>query len=332
MSEARHAIDLAVAADEVWAALVAGGARRWYYGLAAHGEFAAGSRLRWLDTDGDPMEESEVLAADAPRRLELRSRFLFAPHVAAAEPHRMSWTVTPAPGGSRVELAVEGGGPGAELIVREGDLVLRSLRLALDPEAQAALARRPEIGEVEIRDVTAERVADYQAFFDDDAFADYPAWQACYCMAPHRTTTDPEPPREENRRLMSGMLASGQATALLAYSGGKPVGWCQYGATTALAAIMERFQKEAGNLEGVGSIACFIVAAPYRGHGVARRLLDAALDRMREHGLREVEAYPVADPATAQVSFRGPRPLFEAAGFAAVREAGRTLVMRKALR
>jgi GNAT superfamily N-acetyltransferase/uncharacterized protein YndB with AHSA1/START domain len=331
VTAARHKIDLPVSPEAVWAALVAPERRHWYYDLALDGSVEPGSHLRWLDTDGDPMEESDVLAADPPRHLELRSRFLFAPHVADADPHRLSWTITPAPDGCRVELTVDGARPGVELLVNEGDLVLRGLRLALDPAVGAALARRPEIGPVEVRDVTAERVPDYQAFFDHDAFADFPAWQACYCIAPHHADGQPEGTRDENRRRLSEMLAGGRATALLAYADGKPVGWCQYGDTTALAAIMHRFQTEAGSLEGVGSIACFVVAAPYRGHGVASRLLEAALDRLRDRGLRVAEAYPPAESRSAQAMFRGPLEMYRRAGFEPYREAGPTLVVRKAL-
>src|SRR5207247_6940229 len=70
--------------------------------------------------------------------------------------------------------------------------LFRSLRLAVDPSARAELARLPEIGEVDVRDVTPERVADYLDFFDHSAFRDFPAWQSCYCMETHRDHTDEE--------------------------------------------------------------------------------------------------------------------------------------------
>ena len=330
MTEARHTLELPVAVDAAWAALVAPGVRRWYYDLALEGDLAPGRRLRWLRGE-TALEESEVLEVEAPRRLRLRSRFLFAPDVAAADPHVVTWSLAPSDGGCRVELAVEGEGPGVDLLVKEGDLALHGLRLEVDPTRQAQLERRAEIGPVEVHDVTAERVPDYQAFFDHDAFADYPAWQACYCIAPHEPSGEPEGGRDENRRRVSEMLADGRATALLAYAGGKPVGWCQYGETTALAAIMRRYQAEAVDLEGVGSIACFVVAAPYRGHGVARTLLEAALERMRARGLRAAEAYPAAESRSPQAAFRGPLELYLGAGFERVREAGPAVVVRKAL-
>src|SRR5207245_1201578 len=179
---------------------------------------------------------------------------------------------------------------------------LRGLRLAVDPTAQAELARLDAIGEIEVRDVAPDRVEDYQLFFDRDAFRDFPTWQSCYCMETHRTDKDEEWAARtagDNRRDMSAMLADGRVTGLLAYVGGRPVGWCNYGETTHLSGVMHRYGLEAADHDGVGSIACFVIAAPYRGHGVATRLLDGAVERLRARGLRAAEAYPGRTDTTA---------------------------------
>lgn len=332
MTRAVHSAEIAVPARQVWDALTTPEVRGWYFSLRADGEFVTGARVRWMRGEGgDPLEESQVLGVEPERRLALRTRLLFDAAVAAAPAFEVEWSLSPAGAGTHVDLTVEGEGAGAELLLRDGELVLKTLRVALDPGERAALARLPAIGEVVIVDVSAERVADYQAFFDRDAFRDYPAWQACYCVEPHHGQGSAESTGPENRALMSEMLADGRATALLAYAGGRPVGWCQYGRTTALAGILHRFGERAGDLEGVGSIACFVVAAPYRGHGIARSLLAAALERLRALSLREVEAYPPAAEGSPQASFRGPRRMYEASGFRVHREAGASLVMRKSL-
>ena len=62
---------------------------------------------------------------------------------------------------------------------------------------------------------------------------------------------------------------------MLGAAGDAPVGWCNYGETTHLAGVMTRFKLEAADHERIGSIACFVIAAPYRGHGVAAMLLDS---------------------------------------------------------
>jgi ribosomal protein S18 acetylase RimI-like enzyme len=221
------------------------------------------------------------------------------------------------------------------LLQSDGDSQVRSLRLAVDPVAQAEVRRLDSIGEVEIHDVTPGRVADYQAFFDHDAFRDFPSWQFCYCMETHRTQGDEEWAVRtplDNRRDMSEMITTGHVTALLAYAGGRPVGWCNYGETTALGGVMRRFGLDAGDHERVGSIACFVIAAPYRGHGVATRLLGEATERLRAKGLRVVEAYPGRDEGNnAQSHYRGPLSMFLRAGFEPYREMDRYVVVRKPL-
>ena len=127
------------------------------------------------------------------------------------------------------------------------------------------------------------------------------------------------------------LIKQRQVTALLAYADGKPVGWCNYGATSTFAALMHRYKLKAEDHEGVGSVACFVIAAPYRGHGIATRLLDAALDRLRGRGVKVVEAYPAKDVDSAQSNFRGPLAIYLRAGFEPYRETDRYLVVRKEL-
>ena len=327
-------ITLTTSPAAAWAALTAQGRRDWYFRLVADGDFAAGGEVKWAEVTGTLVEESELVEVKAPERLVLKSRFVFAPSFAAAEPHLVTWDVVPTPEGSEVRLSWSSGDLVASLFESEADSILQGLRLAVDPAAQAELARLPQIGEVEIHDVTAERLTDYQRFFDHDAFRDFPAWQSCYCMETHRTQTDDEwvaRTAADNRRDMSEMIERGQVTGLLAYVDNDPVGWCNYGETTRLGGVMHRLKLSAPDQEGVGSVACFVIAAPYRGHGVASRLLDAAVDRLRARRLRAVEAYPASTPDSPQTAYRGPLSMFLRAGFETYRETERTIIVRKSL-
>lgn len=327
-------IVLAVPADVVWTALITPGPRDWYYQLTAEGEFAPNQRIRWLDGAGSLAEESEVVEVTPPTRLVLRTRFLFAPPFAKEDPHNLTWEVRPEAGGCRVRMSWEAGKLVADLFEAEGENSVRALRLAVDPSAQAEVARLPAIGQIEIYDVTPDRLADYEAFFDHDAFRDYPAWQSCYCMETHRTQSDEEwaaRTADENRRDMSAMISAGKVTGLLAYADGKPVGWCNYGETTGLNGVMRKFGLSPADHEGVGSVACFVIAAPYRGHGVASRLLDSAIERLRQRGIRQVEAYPRRSEDSAHSNYRGPLSMFLRAGFEPFRETQRNLIVRKSL-
>lgn len=330
-----RSIDVDVAPAAVWDALVAQGRWGWYFNLDAEGAFEPGARVVWK-AGPDVVEEADVVAIDAPRRLELRTHMLFTARLKEQPPHTVVWQVEPAgDGGSHVTLSWEATPVAAQLYESEGDGILRGLRLAVDPVARAELARLPEIGEVVVRDVTPDRVADYLDYFDHHAFRDFPAWQSCYCMETHRDMDDEAwnaRTGEENRRDMSAMVGRGEVTALLAYADGKPVGWCNYGETTHLHGVMRKLHLDASDHEGVGSISCFVISAPYRGHGVATRLLDAALERMRAKGLRAVESYPRKEDArNDQAHYRGSKSMYEKAGFEPYRETDRYVVMRKSL-
>jgi GNAT superfamily N-acetyltransferase len=334
MKTGARQISLTASVEAAWDALVSHDLKQWYYRLTPEGEFAEGSHVRWVDSAGKLVEESDVVEIKAPERLVLKTHFLFAPNFAAEEPHLATWTVDEAPGGCRVTFAWQSGEVVAGLFEAEAESILRGLRIALDPAEQAALARLPKIGPVEVLDVTPERIAEYQSFFDDYAFRDYPAWQSCYCMETHRTESDDEwagRTADDNRRDMTNMIDRGEVTALLAYVDGKPVGWCNYGETTKLAGVMRRFHLQAAEQEGVGSVACFVIAAPYRGHGVASRLLDAAIDRLRKRGVRQVEAYPTREDDSPQGNYRGPLSMYLRAGFEVFRETDRHAFVRKTL-
>ena len=334
MKAGSREITLKTSPAAAWAALTAQGRRDWYYRLVPDGDFTAGRQIKWSDVTGRLAEESELVEVKAPERMVLKSRFVFAPSFAAAEPHLVTWDVELTPEGSQVRLSWRAGDLVAGLFESEAGSLLQGLRLAVDPVARAELARLSEIGEVSIHDVTPERVGDYQEFFDHHAFRDFPAWQSCYCMETHRTQSDDEWAARtagDNRRDMSEMINRRQVTGLLAYEGGKPVGWCNYGETTRLGGLMHRFSLSAPDYEGVGSVACFVIAAPYRGHGLASRLLDAAIDRLRERGIRAVEAYPARTPDSPQTNYRGPLSMFLRAGFEPYRETELHTIVRKTL-
>jgi GNAT superfamily N-acetyltransferase/uncharacterized protein YndB with AHSA1/START domain len=335
MKSGSHAIDLGVPADEVWKALVAPGRRDWYYRLAPEGDFQPGSHIRWLDLDGESVEETEVVAVEPPRRVVLRTHFVFAPNYAAAPPHEVTWEVSDHASGSQVRMSWKAEEPVHHMIENQGGAQLKGLRLAVDPDARAQVERLPEIGHVVVRDVTPDLLAAYQHFFDDIAFRDFPNWQDCYCFEPHRTQSDEEADMRtgaDNRRDMSASLQHGKVTALLAFADEQPVGWCNYGETTHLAGVMRRFNLEPADQDGVGSVACFVIASPYRGHGVASKLLDAAIERLRARGLRAIEAYPSRGGRDSpQSNFRGPLSMYVRAGFETYRELDKYVVMRKRL-
>lgn len=197
---------------------------------------------------------------------------------------------------------------------------------------------------VDIRELTPKLLDDYLAFFDNDAFGDFPWWSACYCRFwddPSDVEGDSSPVhRDPYRALVTELVRSGRQQGLLAYSDGKVVGWCN--AKTRLGyAMPRRIEKTpADDAARVGSIVCFIVAKDFRGKGLASAMLDAACEKFRREGRAIAEAYPTtaapSGPYADQIPWSahnhtGPLEMYRKAGFVVHKQLERFAVVRKAL-
>jgi hypothetical protein len=83
------------------------------------------------------------------------------------------------------------------------------------------------LGELEIHPVTEDRLDDWAAFFDHDAFVGKPEWADCYCLEPHVAVRDaPEEPDvphwRDTRDAMLQRLREGSSFGYLAYVDGHP--------------------------------------------------------------------------------------------------------------
>lgn len=139
---------------------------------------------------------------------------------------------------------------------------------------------------------------------------------------------------EPNRMAFKAIVESGIVPGLLAYVDGEPVGWCAVeprGSYPTLdrSRILARVDEKE-----VWSVPCFYVAKDFRGRGLMRDLLTAAINWAGRHGARIVEAYPVESGSKLPDSsiYTGAVPAFRAAGFVEVlRRSERRPIMRKTI-
>ncbi|MEA3075693.1 MAG: hypothetical protein QOF60_601 [Actinomycetota bacterium] len=218
------------------------------------------------------------------------------------------------------------------------DIGLTATQVANYVEALARLTGGTErlevVDDVEVEPVAAGRLDDILAFFDHDAFADNAGWASCYCMAHHVDDEGAWAERSAatNRADLIERIEAGTTTGAVAYAGDKIAGWVNASPVTAYPHHADA--DHAGFApDEVGAIACFVVAPPYRGHGLARRLLDAAVEQFAAAGMKAIEVYPILDPKSPAGAYRGPVPLLLEAGFEQVTEPdGRgAVVMRRVL-
>jgi GNAT superfamily N-acetyltransferase len=188
--------------------------------------------------------------------------------------------------------------------------------------------------EVVVCPLDAGRLADWLAFFDNDAFADNPDWSGCYCHFFH--ADDAEKPFDErtpaeNRAASIALIGQGRLQGYLAYSGGRPVGWCQAAPRRSIPNIASDDDLAVDDADDVGSIVCFLVAAPFRGRGVASALLEASCEGFRAAGLRTAEAYPRRAAEGAAANYHGPLALYANSGFKPYRDVDDLTIMRRDL-
>lgn len=129
----------------------------------------------------------------------------------------------------------------------------------------------------------------------------------------------------EAKRRMKALVRNGEAQGLLAFVGDEPVGWLALGPRREFKKLDRAPSLKCDDADDVWSLPCFFVHKDWRGQGVARSLLKAALPVLKARGAKLVEGYPVKPPAgTAKMAaasvYTGTVPLFLEQDFELVAE------------
>ena len=184
------------------------------------------------------------------------------------------------------------------------------------------------MSDVTVRAISPAQHDAVMHFFDLVAYADNPNWSKCYCC--ERVVPDyDDRTKAQNRATRSGLIRSAKANGLVAYRLGRVVGWCH-------AAPKSELLNVPGERSGdVGAVVCFVVVPDQRRLGIATTLLDAALDHLRQRGLRAVEAYPwlgeVESARWVWTQYVGPLSMYAKAGFAVAETLGDFCIVRREL-
>ena len=165
---------------------------------------------------------------------------------------------------------------------------------------------------LEIRDLTPDLWPSFEKLFGANG-----ACAGCWCMWWRLREGEKfmQIRGAEARRRQKALVMRGESQGLLAFSGAEPVGWCAYGRRTEFTALARSRTLACDDVDEVWSLPCFFIKSGWRGRGVGRALLRAALDRLRARGARIAEAYPVRPPATNSTAFTGTVPWLESEGF-----------------
>jgi GNAT superfamily N-acetyltransferase len=191
--------------------------------------------------------------------------------------------------------------------------------------------RLSAIGDVTVQPMTEDRVEDWLRFFDHDAFADNAEWASCYCLEPHVPATPDQPERawRDSRAAVAARLRCGATFAYLAYVDGQAAGWvnASFRSDYGLFRLVDPHGPKPQSVIGVS---CFVVAPPFRRHGLASTLLDRVIADAPARSASWIEAYPPNQPKGNDAGhFRGPRSMYEARGFQPIEVRDDYTVMRR---
>lgn len=177
-----------------------------------------------------------------------------------------------------------------------------------------------------IEPLTPARWRDVEALFGEKG-----ACAGCWCMYwrldEGERFDDVKGPTAKRR--FKKLVEGGEATGLLAYADGAPVGWLALGPRRDFKKLDRAPSLACDDAEAVHSVPCFFIKAGFRRQGVATALLDAAVLAAKKAGATTLEGYPVKASAPgktipAAFAWTGTVPLFERAGFSPANPAKRT--------
>jgi GNAT superfamily N-acetyltransferase len=192
--------------------------------------------------------------------------------------------------------------------------------------------RLSEIGDVTVHPVSEDRVGDWLRFFDHEAFCGNPDWASCYCLEPHVPgTPELERPWRETRAAVAERLRCGGTFGYLAYVDDRAAGWvnASFRSDYGLYRLVDPGGPEPSSVIGVS---CFVIAPPFRRHGIASTLLDRVIADAPARGASWIEGYPYNAPEASDAGhFRGPRSMYDARGFVPITVRERDTVVRRSV-
>ena len=170
----------------------------------------------------------------------------------------------------------------------------------------------------------------------EDLFGPRGACGGCWCMYWRLPRSDFEQMKgEANRLAIKSIIEAGEEPGILAYAGGKPVGWVCVAPRDVFSTLARSRILKPVDEQPVWSVVCFFVAKSYRRKGITVALLNAAVAYASHHGAKIVEGYPVeprADKSPDAFMYHGLASAFIKAGFTEVLRRSETRpIMRKTL-
>jgi len=141
---------------------------------------------------------------------------------------------------------------------------------------------------------------------------------------------------EENKKALRNIVDSGSIPGIVAYLKGQPIGWCAIAPREAYLSLERSRLLKRVDDKPVWSVVCFFVAKLFRHKGLTARLLEAAVDYVRNNNGVILEGYPVESKSGKMpdpFAYTGISSAFRKAGFCEVlRRSENRPIMRYVIR
>lgn len=154
----------------------------------------------------------------------------------------------------------------------------------------------------------------------EELFGSRGACGGCWCMSWRLARKQFDAQKGEGNRLaMKTLVESGMVPGLLGYMNGRPVGWCSLGLREQFPHLSRSRVLRPVDDQPCWSVSCLFVQRAYRNKGIATLLIGAAVNYVRDKGVRFLEGYPVepwvGKPIPAAFAWTGVPKAFTANGF-----------------
>jgi GNAT superfamily N-acetyltransferase len=170
---------------------------------------------------------------------------------------------------------------------------------------------------LQFHSVTPYRWKDFENLFGPNG-----ACAGCWCMWWRQSRTEfSRKHYAGNKRAIKKIIMAGQEPGILAYAGGKPIGWCAIAPREVYLSLERSNVLRRVDDSPVWSATCFYIARGYRRKGLTGQLLKAAIQFARQHGARILEGYPIdsgGEKKNTVSIFTGLASTFLEAGFVEV--------------
>jgi len=176
--------------------------------------------------------------------------------------------------------------------------------------------------DIKIKKLTKGMGNAFADYFDNLDFSHEPHYAGCYCRFYHMDNSIEDwtgRTGEQNRADAIEAIDKGNMTGFLAYSGDECIGWLNaddwqnYGR-------LEGYISKYVDRKKAAVLICYVIHPQYRSMGVAKALLNHAVEYFKENGYDGVMALPIESNTFSQKLYRGTVSMYEKAGFVKIDE------------